>query len=302
MKNVFVVLVIFSSAVLAYGQPSNYESRIVSAEWMPDGKSILVTAVKFHKTDQQAPFSSKVFQYFVSSGKILPLFEDASNVNPSSDGSKLLFMKRGDPRGSEVYLFDMQSKSIRQIKTDTLRKFALKWSPDEKKIVYNTSLGEPGVHTPVEIFVHDLETGISRQITHSGGNKSYSPAWSPNSKRIVYYFEKGDGHDQIWLTDVEGSFHTNLTNDTATHNFFPSWIDDQTLIYTSSPSNLMMMRADGSGKKKIPGLQGEGVEYNSAARKFLYLLSENENKLVVFDWPTSTSTVLLEGSQMLTKF
>jgi Tol biopolymer transport system component len=139
-------------------------------------------------------------------------------------------------------------------------------------------------------------TRAVQQITQSRWRKSYDPQWSPDGKRIVYYFEKGDAHDQVWLTDANGSFHTNVTKDTTTHNYFPSWIDDKTIIYTRSPGELMMMDADGSSRQKIEGVNATPVKYNAKARKLIYIKSEEENKLMLYDWQTKTAMELLEGT------
>src|SRR5204863_1258978 len=118
---------------------------------------------------------------------------------------------------------------------DSFQKFAPNWSNDGKKIVYNRKTNSQDRDAPVEICVAEIKTGKSNQITNSGPYKSYSPVWSPEGNKIVYYLEKGDQRDQIWLTDANGSFHTNLTNDTSSHNYYPAWIDKNTIAYTRNP-------------------------------------------------------------------
>jgi uncharacterized protein YcgL (UPF0745 family) len=78
-------------------------------------------------------------------------------------------------------------------------------------------------------------------------------------------------------------FHTNLTNDTATHNYFPSWFDEQSILYTQSPENIMMMNVDDKKKKKIEGINAEQVKYNIARGSFVYLTTETDNYVVLYD-------------------
>jgi len=87
--------------------------------------------------------------------------------------------------------------------------------------MYTISHSGENENSIIDMCILDLATNKVKQITQSHPHKSYSPVWRPDSKKIVYYFEKGDGHDQVWLTDDEGSFHTNLANDITTHNYFP---------------------------------------------------------------------------------
>jgi len=304
MKNILFLLILLLAIDISYCQQKddpNYATRIVSAKWMPNGKSILIAVVKFHKTDNKAPFFSKIFRYELATRQLSPVLHNASNLSVSPDGNTIAFLKRDDPKRTDVYFFDLTTNQERFVKTDSMRKSAMKWSPDGKKIAYNASTGPTGPESAVEIFVCDLANGRTKKITSSGGYKCYSPAWSPDSKKIAYYLEKGDHHDQIWLTDAEGSLHTNLTNDTA-HNFFPAWMDNQTIVYNSGSNSITMMKINGSEKQKIDGIDGEGIEYNHKARKFVYVLSEGENQLVIFDWDTKSAKAVLKGSEMIKIF
>lgn len=103
---------------------------------------------------------------------------------------------------------------------DTLRKYAVNWSPDSKNLIYNIQTGR-GAKAKVEICTYNIPTKTIKQITENSGFKRYSPTWNTSNEKVVYTSEKGDKRDQIYLTDKNGSFHTNLTNDTMTHNFSP---------------------------------------------------------------------------------
>src|SRR4030095_1475629 len=236
MKRINLIIGLLVISFISFSQTvtvdTNYATRAVSAVWMSDGNSLLIAVVKYHKTDRQAPFSSKVFKYDLSSKQLTPLFENGSNLAPSPDGKTIAFLKRDDNKRTDIYFFNTVTKKETVFKTDTSRKNSLEWSPDGKNLLYNISHGGTGQHATIDICVLNIATKQIKQITQSGKNKSYDPNWCPDSKRIVYYLEKGDGHDQIWLTDINGSFHTNLTNDTTTHNYFASWFDGQTIFYT----------------------------------------------------------------------
>ena len=269
---------------------------------MTDGKSLLIAVVKYHKTDQKAPFFSRVFNYDISSKQLTPLFDNGSNLAPSPDGKTIAFLKRDDNKRTDIYFFNSVTKKETVLKTDTSRKNSLEWSPDGKNLLYNISHKGTGQKSTIDICVLNIATKQVKQITNSGKDKCYDPNWCPDSKKIVYYLEKGDGHDQIWLTDINGSFHTNLINDTTTHNYFPSCFDEQTILYTQSPETIMLMNVNDKKKTKVEGINAEQVKYNAAVGKFVYVTTESDNNVVLFDWKKRINTVLLDGTKMIDKF
>jgi len=305
MKKIFILLISLLAACALESQTNkpdtNYATRAVSAVWMPDGKSLLIAVVKYHKSGQ-APFTSKVFNYDLGSKKLTYLFGNGSNLAPSPDGKTIAFLKRDDDKRTDIYTYNTATKQEKIFYTDTSRKNALEWSPDGKNLLYNISHGGIGQHSTIDICVLNVTTKQVKQITQSDKNKSYDPNWCPDSKKIVYYLEKGDGHDQIWLTDLNGSFHTNLTNDTATHNYFASWLDEQTTLYTQSPGTIMLMNVTNGTRKKIEGINAEHVKYNSATGKLVYVNSETDNNVVVFDLKTKKQTILFDGTKMIGKY
>lgn len=307
MKKIILIIALFIISIISFSQieknDTNYATRAVSAVWMPDGKSLFIAVVKYHKTDQQAPFFSKVFEYNINSKQLTSLFENGSNLAPSPDGKTIAFLKRDDNKRTDIYFFNTATKKETVFKTDTSGKNSMEWSPDGKNLLYNISHGGTGQSATIDICVLNIATKQVRQITQSGKDKSYDPNWCPDSKKIVYYLEKGDGHDQIWLTDINGSFHTNLTNDTTTHNYFPSWFDEQTILYTQSPETIMMMNVNDRKRKKVEGINSDQLKYNSVAGKFVYIINtETGNSVTLYDWKKKTQTIILDGIKMIDRF
>lgn len=306
MQRLFLLFIVISFAVVSRGlantEDSNYVTRISSFTWMPDGKAILLGIVKHHKTNHQAPFFSKVSLYNIQSRELKSLFDDGSNLTVSPDGKTIAFLKRNEIKRTAIYFYNMDSRQTAVLEPDTIGKYGLAWSPDGKNLVYNISKKGEGKASTVDICVLDLATKKVKKITSNTTHKSYNPEWSPDSKHIAYYLEKGDGHDQVWLTDLNGSFHKNLTNDTSTHNYYPSWIDNKTIIYTQTPALLMMMHSDGNNKQKIEGINATPVKYNAKAGQLAYIKSEEENKLILFDWKKKTAAEVLDGTKLMGQF
>ena len=307
MKKELILLITLVSGWVVKSQTNksdtNYATRAVAATWVPDGRSLLISVVKFHKTDRQAPFFSKVFKYDLSSKQLTSLFENGSNLAPSPDGKTIAFLKRDDDKRTDIYSYNTETKQEKIFYTDSSRKNALEWSPDGKNLLYNISHGGIGQHSTIDICVLNIMTKQVKQITQNGKeDKSYDPNWCSDSKKIVYYLEKGDGHDQIWLTDLSGSFHTNLTNDTTTHNYFASWFDEQTVLYTQNPETIILMNINDKSRRKVEGINSEHVKYNAVAGNFVYINNETDNNVILYDWKKKTKSAILDGAKMIDKF
>jgi len=62
------------------------------------------------------------------------------------------------------------------------------------------------------------------------------------------------------------------------------------------------MNADGSDRKKIQGINATPVKCNSKTGKLVYVKSEEENKLVVYDWKNKTASEVLDGAKLMSLF
>lgn len=290
----------FSITIKGYCQQStpdtNFTIVITSAKWMPDGKALMLNVVNFDKTEKTPPVSKGLY-YKIADKKFEAAEFDGGGRTPSPDGKVIAFFNTTINKRRDIYLYDRITKQSSELVADTFSKFSLSWSPDGKKIAFNRKLTKH-LESPVEVCIVDIKTKKVKQITESGNYKSYNPEWAPEGDKIVYYLEKGDGHDQVWLTDARGSFHTNLTNDTTTHNYFPSWLDKNTIIYTMNPETIMTMKIDGSNKQKVEGINTSNVKYNSATKKAIFVTPEPESNLVLFDWEKKANQILLKPSDL----
>ena len=73
------------------------------------------------------------------------------------------------------------------------------WTPDGKGLVYSAK-----VDGNLDLYRIDLGDGAPRRLT-SDPAADYNPVVSPDGKRVVFYREKGDDHDQVWTLDLVGA-------------------------------------------------------------------------------------------------
>lgn len=288
-----IFLLLISSFLFAQSNDTQYIKRISAFTWMPDGKAILLNIMKIDKSKRTPPQPAK-YLLNITTNKIEPLPIDGAGLAAAPDGKSVAYIKRVN-NYDQIYVYDFGSKEHKLLIGDTLRKFAIDWSPDCKYLIYTIQIGK-GVNAEVQICILNILTNTTTQITKNGNYKSYSPAWNPKNEKIVYFLEKGDHHDQIYLTDAQGSFYTNLTNDTTTHNYSPAWLNENTIIYIQSPDYVMTMNIDGTDRQKVEGIRSTQFKFNSQSMNAAYL--DNDGKLILFNWARKTSKVLIDETFM----
>src|SRR5205807_246944 len=74
------------------------------------------------------------------------------------------------------------------------------WSADSKQIAYSSV-----VDADLEIFVYDLKTRETRQLTHLGGSNGLA-AWSRDGSRIAFqHTSSGELTGSLYLMDSSGN-------------------------------------------------------------------------------------------------
>jgi Tol biopolymer transport system component len=124
-----------------------------------------------------------------------------------------------------------------------------RWSPDGSQLV----LDAPTTGSPGDIFVVDVASGRRRLILESP--QLDQPAdWSPDGQRILFTrFSSTSSRGSVYAVNVDGTGLRLLAAGIA-GSFSP---DGTEIVYTRSfPGRLLMMRADGSHKRALPGVIG----------------------------------------------
>jgi TolB protein len=167
----------------------------------------------------------------------------------SRDGKNIFF-----GRGDDIFSIKVDGSDARQITSKLNHASAPQVSPDGKWIAFNANITNDPKDRHPQIYVMKTDGRSVKRLTSDDTLSFYNPVWSPDSKRIVYYVERGDSKDQIWSMKADASDQKLLTANIA-HNFYPSYsADGKRIIFTSNRNGkqeIFSMLNDGSDVKPI---------------------------------------------------
>jgi hypothetical protein len=130
----------------------------------------------------------------------------ATGYAASPDGSRLAYSAPGDNGKPQIFVAKLDGTGIDKVTHNLKAAYSLAWSPDGSKIAYIGRLGDE----PLNIFVLDLATGASTQLTFEsalpfGQPFSGAPSFSPDGSSIVYVvspWEEGSEHREYEVRTV----------------------------------------------------------------------------------------------------
>jgi TolB protein len=119
------------------------------------------------------------------------------------------------------------------------------WSPDGKRIAFNSNLS--GDHV---MYIVDVDG--SRLVDLSNVGEGWQVDWSPDNRSILFtsHRDHADNYTDVYVMRPDGSGVKRLTDN---RGYTPAWSPDGSHIVFSAPG-LFVMRADGSGITPLPGV------------------------------------------------
>lgn len=118
--------------------------------------------------------------------------------------TKLAFVGNATGR-KEIYVSDYDGHNVRQITSDKSIALLPSWSPDGKKIVYNSyKQGGP------MLYLKDMASGAVRRISGRSG-LNIGACWAPNGKKLALTLSR-KGNSDIFTIDLEGKVLRQLTD------------------------------------------------------------------------------------------
>jgi ABC-type nickel/cobalt efflux system permease component RcnA/Tol biopolymer transport system component len=211
----------------------NCENALCSRPvWSPNGERIIYEYTNI--TANNLTGSSTLWWINMHTGEAKPVFQEAQlpGANPrwSPDGKWLSY---ATPSQIKLYNFDTGEN----ITLDSTLAPAVEWSPDGTKVLYRDMVSQNRQFV-ANLFVYDLLSKTSANISLDQGFENLSAAWSPDGKWIAEVrrslsVERGD---QIWLAYSDGTQPHALTDQPGELHENLLWSrDGKYLLYDMSP-------------------------------------------------------------------
>jgi len=215
--------------------------------WSQDGKEILVATSRGE---------ADLWRVDVSSEKAEPLQFGVNAAWPtiSARGNHLAFARYTET--SNIWRLDLHSPAAapRQLIASTRSQQNPMISPDGKHIVFESS--RSGFS---EVWMSNAEGGNPVQLTHFNGPLTGSPAWAPDSQKIVFDSRSGS-HANVYVMDIDERV-PHVVNTNVAENSTPSWSHDGNWIYFRSEGGqvgIYKVRRDGGDAALVTSSDGYG--------------------------------------------
>lgn len=223
---------------------------------------------------------------------------------------KILYYAGRDPTG--IYMMNPDGSNQTLLIKGWVGNFAL--SSDGKNMAYSDGINIEG--RGIHVYVRNLESGKTTQLTHNKSTIDEFPDWSPDGKSIAFASAplKGneDGQYDIYVVNADGS---NLTRLTENGGFSPSWSPDgQKIAFSRREGDedhftyyIYIMNPDGTNQTKfIEGLQpdwspdGEKIAFSARfISRRIFVINTDGSNLKMLTSPSETT--LPDGKIRMTK-
>ena len=200
-----------------------------SADWAPDGKSILVY--------EDGRIETVPYLTPDGGGAAQPIAVDrltgcSGNFGLSPDGKVLAVSCSRVPGGlHQVYLLPEEGSGVpRQLTKGGTASFFHAWSPDGKIVAFTR-----GSASRADIFTIPVAGGSETRLTRDTINDG--PVYSPDGQ-YIYFDSSRSGTTQIWRMRADGSQAEQMTDDDFLNSSPHISPDGGTLAFLSQPGGL----------------------------------------------------------------
>lgn len=195
--------------------------------WSPDGELIVFTDVACDEDE-----GSSVLAVMDSDGgnrrTLVPAPAFAADWSP--DGRQIVFTGVGTAEDtSAIWLANADGSNARRLDLPNIPSPSeASWSPDGKAIAFVSPTGtyanqDPGTWNE-DVWVVVVNDGSTRKVTSDDRNDHWPPAWSSDSRTLIYStLNEGLTQDNLMSVDLESLEVTQLTDTDEVSEAFADW-------------------------------------------------------------------------------
>ena len=170
----------------------------------------------------------------------------------SPDGQQIVFTAIDRSGRSDLYIYDRQTKTLRQLTRDYYDDRDPDWSPDGRYIVFSSNRTVSGSGDTYNLFLYDVARDDIRYLTY-GPHLDFSPRWSPDGTYVLFTRSRKKGTTftgpDIWLIEAYPHAQVPVLAGTDGHRYMerrayqitswtgaafdPYWTKDGHIVYTA---------------------------------------------------------------------
>ena len=224
----------------------------------------------------------------------------------SPDGTMVAYVS-GDNAGTpQVFIASLDGTDVQQVTHDQRGAVEPDWSPDGAAIAYTSGAHMSGLEDVSNIFVLDLATGETSQVTHekpttetclSCPQGAAYPQFAPTGTSIVYEVHRG-GEVDVRIVPVTGGKSVLLVDDAMSGTLSP---DGSTLAVGCGypfPDRICIGHADGTNLRVLVRSPSLEPKWSPDGTRIAYVNLENPpgDRVLVVDVATGATTFVAEGT------
>jgi subtilase family serine protease len=225
-------------------------------EWLPNESGIVF---RIDYPNPNTPEYPKGLYTMSPDGQdILKLLPSEWNgyYDVSPDGDKVAFTM-----GNKLWTVDIDGNNgtILDEVSEEYSIFDVKWSPDNRYILYNLGPVDVSSYSAYELWIINTESMEKKKIDWGYLTLELSAEWSPNSQEIAYFVlssdrlnTDGQQVDELKVSDIMGNKRSIYTFDYCDCYTPIYWLDNKKIIalHSSLYSQLWLFDVSGNGDNK----------------------------------------------------
>jgi tricorn protease len=223
---------------VASGKNTEIKIDIVSDEKVNESELVAINSeadsFDLSPSGRRAVISSQnqIFTIATDRGDISVITNDkgaSRNESPqwSPDGKYVAFISDRSGR-QEIFLVDPDGKNLKKISDLDTDKGPIVWAPDSKGLIYGS--------TDKKLYYYAVADGKTSVVTSSDISAPRSPAFSPDSKWIVFSKQDRTMRNHVYIAPAAGGEERHISDDTLSFSEGNAvWTaDGRFIVYTTS--------------------------------------------------------------------
>jgi Tol biopolymer transport system component len=194
-------------------------------------------------------------------------YDGSGDPSWTRDGEALAYyVKYSDT--AKIAVFSPATRRSVEFGSGLSRSSQPSWSPHASSIAVREEWGGYGLPNPdATIKILSVATNTYAAVTKPERRRFDSqPAWSPDGRTIAFVRQYFGGTSMIYLVRPDGTGARPLTRGSS-----PSWSPAGTRLAFTLPDSVYVIRADGSGRRRIlGGLRHPRVHWSPDGQKLLF--------------------------------